>query len=211
MSTPKPSPLEALTRAESLLGKGTYFLGTGGYRGKDTPWTDTAGAPHLKDACDCWGLVSWAFCQPRTMRGYNAGGATVQDAVNVDSAIEDACGIRNRPPRKALWTNVDFKNGAVVALGDLLVWPSIYVTTKRVKDGSSIMVRTRPRIGHVAIIAHAPQNWQGEFAKLEVIQCGGRNGTHPAITKISGQAWQNCQTWRGETRPQWGARILRAV
>jgi len=138
--------------------------------------------------------------QPRTRPGYNAGGATVRDAINVDSAIEDACGVRNRPAKKQLWTHVDYKAGATVALGDILVWPSIYVTSNRVSNGGSSRVRTRPRIGHVGIIAHAPQTWQGDFSKLEVIQCGGHNGTHPGIVRTTGASWNYRETWRCETR-----------
>lgn len=208
----KIEPLAALARAEQYLGQGTYWLGTGGYRtGKTDPWTTIHSAPTVKDACDCWGLVSWAFMQPRTLPGYNRGGASVTDAINVDSAIEDAVGIRNRPAKQQLWKLVDYKKGETVALGDLLVWPSVYATTKQVVDGVSHGVRTRPRIGHVGIIAHAPQSWQGDFAKLEVVQCGGRKGTHPAITRITGAAWNNRETWQDVARPLLGSRILRAA
>lgn len=207
----KTTPIDALTRAESVLGKGTYWLGTGTYRSTslDVPWTACAAMPSIKDACDCWGLVAWAFRQARTRPGYNKGGATVQDAVNVDSAIEDAFGIRDRPARKQLWQPV--LADQTVALGDLLVWPSIYVTVLKTANGVTSRSRTRQRIGHVAIISKAPTDWNQDFSKLEVIQCGGRNGTHPAIKRISGQAWNNKDQEGGKQNKEWRARILRAV
>ena len=175
----------AVSRALSLVGKGTYVLGAGNYRpiveGKatkdtlpnssvpiiDWPWTprEIKGRA-IYDASDCWGYVAWCHKQDRHLPGYNKGGSVV-DWVNCDSAIEDARG------KKQLW---DLVTVGGPRPGDIVVYPSIRKLGVRI------------RIGHVGIIVAVPADYAGDLSTLTVVQC--QSSSRPAVQQTNGALWQ---------------------
>lgn len=161
-----------LARAQRMVGMpGTYILGAGDYRpvgDRDEPFTkhwDTG-----KLGCDCWGFVAWAFQQRRHHPGYNHGGS-VEDWVNVDSAIEDGFGIQGKEPKAVLWRGID---RSAVQPGDLILWPSIRRGGKRV------------RIGHVGIVETVVGD---DFQAWTVLQCSSKLPIGRAIRRTSAGPW----------------------
>lgn len=161
-----------LARAQRMVGMpGTYILGAGDYRpvgDRDEPFTkhwDTG-----KLGCDCWGFVAWAFQQRRHHPGYNHGGS-VEDWVNVDSAIEDGFGIQGKEPKAVLWRGIE---RSAVQPGDLILWPSIRRGGKRV------------RIGHVGIVETVVG---ADFQAWTVLQCSSKVPIGRAIRRTSAGPW----------------------
>lgn len=193
------TPLEAVSRARSLVGRGIYLLGTGGYKptpGIDedlAPWTPHPRTGQRGDFCDCWGLVSWAFRQRRHRPGYNLGGS-VTDDINTDSAIEDARRIPRgeTKPRAEQWHQVDMHNAQC---GDLLVWPSI-----RGPGGG------RLRIGHVGIVSAVGGD---DLLTWRVIQCSSQAPLGSAIRETFARAWEKRDRWQGTNHAEFGSVILR--
>lgn len=166
------SAAEALARAQRMVGMpGAYVLGAGDYRpigDRDLPFTKHWETGKL--GCDCWGFVAWAYKQKRYHPGYNHGGS-VEDYINVDSAIEDGHGIRGREPKAAIWRGI---TRAEVQPGDLILWPSIR------KDGR------RVRIGHVGIVEQAAGDNLQEWT---VLQCSSLPPLGRAIRRTSAGPW----------------------
>lgn len=183
------SPTEAVARALSMVGRTEpYVLGTGDFR-TDSPLPFTTNVRGY--GCDCWGLAgAWAYQLKRHRAGFNKGAwATVSDDINTDSAIEDA------EHNQELFEVVD-----VPQLGDLVVFPSIRESGKRV------------RIGHVGIVVGVPAEWDPaapQYDKLDVVQC--QASSKPAIKRGSGQAWMWRESFRGKTDRRWRTRLLRVT
>lgn len=197
---PRPcSAEEAVARAQELLavpelGNAVhpYWLGTGDYVAEGLgPWTFN----HGRRGCDCHGLICWCYRVKRHRPGYNAGPwSTVVDHQNCDSAIEDA------EHEQDLWVPVE--DGP--RLGDILVWPSIYVRGER------------RRIGHVALLESvarcAEWDWSApSWELLDVIHVCGGNGRRPAAVRATGAAWAGRDRVLGEVYPEHRSRILRIV
>jgi hypothetical protein len=196
------TPLEAVSRARSLVGRGTYALGTGGYKpspGIDEdldPWIPHPRTNQRGDFCDCWGLVSWAFRQRRHRPGYNPGGS-VTDDINTDSAIEDASRIPKgaAKPRAELWQLVDTHSAQC---GDLIVYPSI-----RGPGGE------RLRIGHVGIICAVDYPvGKGLSLPFRVIQCSSQQPLGAAIRETDARAWEKRDRWQGTNHAKFGSVVL---
>lgn len=165
---------EALARAASIVNAGgQYLLGTGDYwphkeAGNlvDLPWTAKSGLW----GSDCAGFaVCWAWKIQRHRPGFNHGAwATVADDVNSDSALEDAHHNREL-----------FETTTVPRPGDLIIYPSIYLSGKRF-------------IGHVGLVAATPAEWDPkapQYNLLTVYQCHGPNGFKPGVVKTDGSVW----------------------
>ena len=203
MDTPDKELIRAaaVNRALSLVGTGTYVLGTGNYvpqnGGDDTkPWTR-----HHKSGlvgCDCWGLVASAFRQRRHRPGYNKGGS-VSDDINVDSAVEDARGFGGQKPREELWRLLRADEHPIA--GDLAVWPSIRVGGARL------------RIGHVGILIASTTYWSGKFADLQLVQCSSQRPFGAAVRVSSAAAWDNRNVSKIPPfkRESWRSLLLRLV
>jgi hypothetical protein len=161
-----------------------YILGGGNHKG---PTRVKVGNGYSALGYDCWGFA-WSYCyeEPRTVKGFNRGNpkATVVDAINCDSAIEEAEHFGH-----FFWP-VD-----IAHIGDLLVMPSIRENGKRV------------RIGHVWIVTGVPAESPTTLAEYETVQC---SPPRPAI-KLGPGPKSDGRTWRGKTRDEWRIRILRVV
>jgi hypothetical protein len=193
------------TKAERAVARGSlmvgsvvpYILGTG----------NRSGATRLRKAdgsmtvpgFDCWGFAD-AFCydHPRTDPGFNKGPwATVSDARNCDSAIEEAehLGKVYRVVKRP-------------SLGCLFVMPSIRDPEDKDGDGN----RTeRLRIGHVWLCVGVPAEWdedRPQFSLCETIQC--QASTHPAIKRGPGPK-SDATLFRGLVDPAWRIRILEVI
>ena len=183
---------DPVARALMMVGRPEpYVLGGGDWRPAqpEAPFTLAKRGGAYVRGCDCWGLVAWAYRQPRRRVGYNKGRwATVSDYVNCDSAIEAA----EHGAAGSLWCVVEAPR-----VGDLLVWPSV-----RGPGGH------RVRIGHVGIVAGVPAEWApGGFELLDVVQC--QASKRPAIMRGTGASWRGRETFRGKTDAAWRTRILR--
>jgi hypothetical protein len=181
------TPAEAVASALSLLGKGyPYILGTGNNLGP-TRLRKRDGT-YTVPGFDCWGFAdSWAYGRPRTERGFNKGSwATVADARNCDSAVEEAEHIGKA------YQVIDTPE-----VGCLLVMPSI-------RDKAS----KRIRIGHVWLVVAVPEAWGGRFDELETVQC--QASVPPAIKRGPGPRWDG-RTFRGLTDDAWRIRMLRTI
>ncbi len=159
---------EAVNRAHSMVGRGVYQLGAGGYNAKrQGAFTAKNGYP---EACDCSGFVTWCYRLPRHREGFNHGAwSSVSDDISTDSIVEDA------EHRGDL-----FEIASRPEPGDLLVYPAI-------REG-----KLRKRIGHVGIVVDASLclEWSLEFPAydlLRVVQCSPGK---PAIKETSGAIWQ---------------------
>lgn len=165
---------EAVARAQSIVGRGgMYLLGTGDYWPHteagapiDTPWTGKGGSW----GSDCAGFaISWAWKLRRHRPGFNTGSwSTVSDDINSDSALQDA------NHKQELFTHVD-----VPAKGDLIIYPSIYISGHRF-------------IGHVGLIEAVPAEWDPQapqYSLLGVLQCHGPNGFKPGVVRTDGSVW----------------------
>src|SRR6266404_8046742 len=93
---------EAVARGQAIVkaGGGQYGLGSGNYHpvpyalpmtNGDVPWTNSPDPLHPGPASDCAGFaICYAWKIVRHRPGFNAGfWASVEDDVNVNSAIED--------------------------------------------------------------------------------------------------------------------------
>lgn len=160
-----------------------YYLGTGDYRpgaAADAPWT---AAPDGTLASDCAGFaISWCFKLPRHRPGYNRGAwASVSDDLNTNSALEDAKHAGD------LFELVD--DGAALAPGDLLMYPTIRVTGD---DG-----KLHTFIGHVQLVID-PRGavGGGHFTTCVVAHCHGPNLRSPGVTISDGSVMDvHNQTW----------------
>lgn len=175
---------EAVQRALSLVGQGVYRLGAGDWRphAPDAPWRSD-------EACDCVGLVAWAYRWRRKRPGYNRGAwSSVVDWLNTDSMIEQA--EHDHPDRLV-------EIATTPAVGDLIAWPSIRAHGKRA------------RIGHIGIIVAVPSVWRQRYGELDVVQCQSRR--RPAVQRTTGSAWTRRDRYRGLIDEAWRTRVLRVV
>lgn len=185
------APAVAAARACKLLADpsnatAVYGLGDGDSyadSAEDLPWTRSGAI----QACDCMGLVAWAFWLRRHRPGYNAGAwATVSDDVNPNSMIEDADHARELFVRV-----VDAPQ-----VGDVICYPTIHL------DGKTF-------IGHIGIVVGVAR-WDGaSFASLDTVQVCGPNGRSPAAIATTGIAFDHhSATW---PKPEHRSVLLRAV
>lgn len=194
------SPLEAVARALSMVGtKWPYVLGGGNHRGptKVRLANGTMSAPGY----DCVGLAwSLSYEEPRTVKGFNRGNpkATVVDAINTDSMIEEA---EWRGERFCIVPDDDIR------VGDFFVLPSIRDVDDIDDDGN----RTeRLRVGHIWIAVEVPPERPPPrtYADYMTVQC--QASTRPAIKRGPGPAGDG-RTWRGKRNEAWRIRVLRTV
>lgn len=166
---------QAVEIALSLVGTGTYMLGTGDC---DTPRNGTS---------DCAGFaINKCYGLRRHRPGFNRGAwSTVEDDINCNSAIEDAS------HRQELFELVGTSSHYTVQPGDLLTYPTI-----RIKDAHD---HTHTFIGHVGIIFDVPKGWtlaKDGWAGLGIVQCCGPNGRKPGIIQTTGAHWdQHDRDW----------------
>lgn len=175
---PKYGPAEAVQRCLKLIGAGTYKLGA------------------LDEDADRLVFDCTSFCmryaygldghRPGFNRDWKADWmtgttATVVDDINSNSAIENAL----------------FGNGELFQLvtgapqvGDIIAAPTIHLPG-----------HAEPWIGHGVIVTnvdrargHWDPQWP-EFALLDVAECHGPNGTHPAIRMNNGTYFDG---WRAK-------------
>jgi hypothetical protein len=199
---PRPDPrpcsaTEAVARARSMVGRGTYLLGTGDYRPVyagakliDLPWTERDG--HV--GSDCAGLaICYAYKLQRHRLGFNQGPwATVEDDINCNSAIEDADNNREL-----------FERVTAPAPGVLLTYPTI-----RLRN------HPQPFIGHVSIVVSMSRCfvWDPEhpdYSMLDVVQCCGPNGHTPGVIQSDGSIWNHHDhLW---PKPEHRTVMLRAI
>jgi hypothetical protein len=163
----------AVDIALSLVGTGTYWLGTGD--------CDTLRG----GKSDCAGFaINKCYNIRRHRPGFNRGPwSTVEDDINCNSAIEDAL------HKQELFQPVEFRytaeGGAIdVQPGDLLTYPTIHLRDAH-GEGHTF-------IGHVGIIIDLPKNWslaRDGWSALTVVQCRGPNGATPGIVQTTGKHW----------------------
>ncbi len=181
------SPTSAASRAVGMLGeRWPYVLGTGNHRGPTMTRRKDGPSPI---GFDCWGFISYCYQMPRTVLGFNKGPwATVSDAVNCDSSIEEAEHIGKT-----------YQVVPIAHIGDLLVMPSI-----RDAQGKRI------RIGHVWIVVGVPAEAPpaGRFDAYDTVQC--QASTRPAIKRGPGPK-SDARTYKGLTDEAWRIRVLRVV
>lgn len=169
---------ESVVRALSMVGvKMPYALGTGNYspHGEDVPWS-VNGGPR---GADCAGFaISWCHKLVRHRPGFNRGPwATVEDDVNVNSAIEDS------EHKQELFIPAD-----VPRPGDLIAYPTIHL-------------HGHVFIGHVCIIVDTKRclEWDPAFpdySVFDVAHCHGPDGRTPAVTLTDGAIWnRHSEMW----------------
>jgi hypothetical protein len=172
---------EALERMQRICGvRGEYGLGDGDYNPRtvdgelvDVPWTGDL------QRADCSGVaLAWAYRLPRNRPGFNQHSkATVSNAINTASAVEDA------RAKRELYEIV-----TTPAPGVLLVWPTV-----RVFDNLRSKWR-KAKIGHVSIIESVKRatEWNFEspdYGLLDVLHCKGPNGRRPGVVRETGAMW----------------------
>lgn len=188
---PSRSAIRALLEATALVGKGTYHLGA----------TDNNAALGIFD-CNSF-AVRYCFGLPGHRPGYNRGwsadaafpdGASVVDDINSNSLIEDAYHRQD----------LAFIPAGEPQTGDLLAYPTIHL------PGSG----AGPWIGHVAIVASCARAraWnpmEPDYSLLDIIECVGPNGNHPAIRRSNGGVFDHHSLiW---SKPQHMSRLLRII
>ena len=189
MTQPRPClPAEAVRRALSVVGQGSYVLGQGGYDPlvPTKPWTGAG------EFADCSGFAaSWCYRLPRDRPGFNHGPwATVADCLNTDSIVEDA----------------EHHNELFVAVGepqpgDLIVNPGVRLPGQA----------KRARIGHVGLVVELRAPWNArapDYTQLGVVQCFTRR---PAVQHTDARLWAGREVYKGTVNPAWRARFVRAV
>lgn len=181
------TPQEASVRALAMVGTlWPYVLGGGNHKGPTK--VRLANGTMSALGYDCWGFA-WSHCyeEPRTVAGFNKGPwATVTDAINCDSAIEEAEHVGKT-----------FQVVDAPHVGDLLVMPSI-----RDKNGKRI------RIGHVWIVTGVPAEAPATLAEYETVQC--QASSKPAI-KLGPGPKSDARTFKGLTDEDWRIRVLRVL
>lgn len=192
------SPDEAARIAIAAVGETwPYVLGGGNHKGptrvqrKDGTYTPIG--------YDCWGFAySRCYDEPRTVEGFNRGNpnATVTDAINCDSAIEEAEHFGQR-----------FRVVAGPArIGNLLVMPSIRAGELERRGKRT---GTRVRIGHVWIVVGVPAEQPARaYADYDTVQC--QASRKPAIKRGPGPT-HDARLWSGIMRDEWGIRVLEVV
>lgn len=167
---------QAVKLALSLVGSGTYWLGTGDC---DTP---------REGKSDCAGFaINKCYNIRRHRPGFNKGAwSTVEDDINCNSAIEDS-----QHKRELFEPVYDFGNNKEIKPGDLLTYPTI-----RLKDAHGQWLTF---VGHVGLIVRVSSGWslvKGGWKGLTVVQCCGPNGHHPGIVQTTGAHWdQHDHDW----------------
>lgn len=161
---------QAVELALSLVGTGTYWLGTGDC---DTPRDGKS---------DCAGFaINKCYNIRRHRPGFNKGAwSTVEDDINCNSAIEDS------QHKRELFHPVFISEDGLIDVrpGDLLTYPTIHL-----KDAHS---QWHTFIGHVGIIVEVPKDWtlaKDYWAGLGIVQCCGPNGRYPGIIRTSAVHW----------------------
>lgn len=194
MTNPRPrnDVIRALLEASALVGAGTYKLGA----------LDEDAALGIFD-CNSF-AVRHCYGLPGHRPGYNRGstvsweypdGASVVDDVNSNSLLEDAF---NHVHDLAFAPDGDPK------AGDLLAYPTIRL------PGSG----AGPWIGHVAIVVscarvRAWDRMKPNYSLLDIIECVGPNGNHPAIRRSNGGVFDHHSLiW---PKPQHMSRLLRII
>lgn len=170
MTGPRPcSPIAAVTVARSLVGTGTYELGTGDC---DTP---------IGGKSDCFGFAfNRCYGVRRHRPGFNVGPwASVSNDLNCNSAIEDADHHREM-----------FVRAQRPELGDLIAYPTIRLPEHMGPWIGHIAIVVD--VSRVLEWDPATPDW----SLLGVVQCAGPNGRHPAILATSGSGWNGHDlTW----------------
>lgn len=182
---------EAVTRARAALQMGgQYGLGSGDYnpgpyrqpsasmgpqpKYSDTPWTESPDPKHPGPASDCAGFaICYAWKIVRHRPGFNKGPwSTVEDDVNVNSAIEDG--------EHHLELFDTYRAGVIPRPGDLLCYPTFRIS------GLTF-------IGHVALVESVPDDWKpsDRWSRLTVLQCHGPNGFKPGVVRTDGSIWDH--------------------
>lgn len=198
---PPCSAVEAVQRAQSVVGKGgQYVLGTGNYKPKkdehgnlqDHPWTrywDTESQWYGVEGSDCAGFaICWAWKLVRYRPGFNRGAwSSVTDNINCNSALEDGLHEQSR--------FVTLAEGASIRPGDLLLYPTFSSRGKKF-------------IGHVSLVEKVPDGWNyGQWSHLTVIQCHGPNGFKPGVVRTDGSIWNHHDSLWG--KPEHRSRVVR--
>ncbi|MES2170577.1 MAG: hypothetical protein V4479_07625 [Actinomycetota bacterium] len=185
---PRPlhSAAQAVEHALALVGHGVYQLGTGDVDSTIDGPRDCFGFAY----CECYGVR-------RHRQGFNRGPwASVEDDLNVNSAIEDADHARELFDR-------------VVAgpphLGDLLAYPTFSLP---------VGGQRKTWIGHIAIVTGVSRllewDWtRPTWGELDVVQCRGPNGARPGIVATTAAHWDGHDlTW---PKPEHRSVLLRVV
>jgi len=187
---------EAVERARKLAGpagaKIRYRLAD--HQGGRDPHAPDC-ASHWKSAvkriplatADCAALACWSIGMDRYQPDRFS---TFGGWLNTDSMLIDA------RTSKELFEIADKPTP-----GDLIVYPSIDYD----RDGD------RERVGHVGIVVDAAAWVPGTFGGLRVVHCSAGNDRRlgRAIAETDAAPWAGAATYRGETRPAWGAMFLR--
>lgn len=157
------SPALAVHIANSLVGTGIYWLGTGDC---DTPKGGKS---------DCAGFaINKCYNIRRHRLGFNKGPwASVEDDINCNSAIEDS-----QHKRELFEQALD-----VPKPGDLLTYPTFYIHgVPKPFIGHVTIVVAVP----------AEWDWHlNKWAELDVVQMCGPNGHNPGIIYSSGKHWDD--------------------
>lgn len=169
------SPVAAVTVARSLVGTGTYRMGTGDRGTAVGGYSDCAGFA----LCRCYGLTRHRPGFNRGWRDPDGRTPSVEDDINCNSAIEDA------DHRREL-----FARASRPEVGDLIAYPTFRLPG-----------RPLPWIGHVAIIVGVQRvlEWDAaspDWSLLDVVQCAGPDGRKPGIFASTGVHWvDHDRTW----------------
>ena len=152
---------EAVARARTALGTGTYLLG-------GTDQCDKSGW-----RTDCSGFVCWAWSIRRDRpEGFNRGPwSTVADAVNTDSMVQDA------QHKQELFTAVP---AALAEPGDLLVYPGAWQAGHRILIGHVSLISSVP----------TPKSTAVKYSDFRVVQCHGPNGAQ-MVVETDGSIWDH--------------------
>lgn len=188
---PRVAARDAVIRALSLVGQGTYKLGA-------------LDSDAVNAVFDCTSFcMRYCYGIPGHRPGYNTGWgsdwctgttSTVEHDLNSNSAIEDALHARD------LFEVVVGRP----EVGDILAYPTITIT------GAS----GGPWIGHAAIcvdVTRARGNWdpmRPAFTLLDMVECHGPNGITPAIRRTNGAVFdRHSVTWPKPQHRSWLLRV----
>lgn len=159
------SPDEAVARARSMLGKGVYVLGAGGYDPSDD---DPQGKHYESDryGVDCSGFVNWCWGVSRVQRDE----MRKIEYLNTTFMVNDA----RRAARRFVQVELPSPGDAVV-----------YGWYKK-KDG-------KQGIGHVGLVVSCEGGTRSIFERIRVIHCASPNQKRfgYAIAETNGGAWNS--------------------
>lgn len=184
---------EAVARGVAALRMGgQYGLGSGDYHpgpyappmtNGDVPWTSSPDPAFPGPSSDCAGFaICYAWKIRRHRPGFNKGWwATIEDDVNVNSAIEDGehkAELFITPP-----------HGSTPQPGDLICYPTF-----------RLQGVPRPFIGHVGLIELVPDDWHpgDRWSRLTILQCHGPDGFKPGVVRTDASVFDHHDSqWPG--------------